>query len=183
MVDKMNSLISGYQYTDAEEKLLLKSITILVDTREKENKHVTDYFDKKGIKWINKGLKSGDYSFMIPVNNELGIIRDIYYSNSLIIERKNSLDELATNFTKNRDRFTAEFSRTNAKLILLIENASFDKMIAHNYRSQLNEKAFMASLFAFQHRYNINVNFVDTANAGLFIHANCYYFLKEQINK
>jgi hypothetical protein len=179
----MNSLINQYRFTDAEEKLLLKSITILVDTREKENKHVIDYFDKKGISWINKGMKSGDYSFMLPVNNELGITRDIYFDKLFMIERKNSLDELSTNFTKNRDRFIAEFSRTNAKLTLLIENASFDKMVNHEYRSQLKEKAFIASLFSFQHRFNININFIEKANTGLFIHANCYYFLKEYLNK
>ena len=42
-------LFGKYKYTDSEERELLDSIVILVDTREKVNDHITDYFDKHHI--------------------------------------------------------------------------------------------------------------------------------------
>ena len=42
-------MLGKYKYTEAEEKELLSSIVILVDTKEKVNNHITDYFDTHGI--------------------------------------------------------------------------------------------------------------------------------------
>ena len=42
-------MLGKYKYTEAEEKELLSSIVILVDTKEKVNNHITDYFDAHGI--------------------------------------------------------------------------------------------------------------------------------------
>ena len=47
---------------------LISSMTILVDTREQKNNHITDYFDRKKINYKRKALNYGDYSFMIPAN-------------------------------------------------------------------------------------------------------------------
>ena len=58
---------------------LISSMVILVDTREKVNTHITDYFDKKNIKYKKKALDYGDYSFMLPANESLGIPRDLYF--------------------------------------------------------------------------------------------------------
>lgn len=179
----MNATLK-YLYSDQEQKQLLKSMVVLVDSREKENKHVTDYFDKKGVAWKKATLSVGDYSILLPKNEDLGIIRESSFQGLFAIERKNSLDELSGNFTEGRERFSNEFFRAkDAKLLLLIENGSFDKMINHEYRSQLSEKAFIASLFSFQHRFNLSVNFIEKKNAGMFIHTNCYYFLKECLSK
>ena len=59
-------LFGKYKYTDSEERELLDSIVILVDTREKVNDHITDYFDKHHIPYKKKALKNGDYSFFVP---------------------------------------------------------------------------------------------------------------------
>ena len=66
-------------------------MTVLVDTREQENGHITDYFDAKGIPYKKKALEFGDYSFLIPRNDELSIPRDLIFSHKIMIERKASL--------------------------------------------------------------------------------------------
>ena len=38
--------INNYYYTDKEIKAILDSIIIIIDTRENDNKHIIDYFDK-----------------------------------------------------------------------------------------------------------------------------------------
>lgn len=55
-----------YRFTVEEIKKLTKSLVILVDSREKKNAHVLDYFKKQGISYQVLKLEYGDYSFMIP---------------------------------------------------------------------------------------------------------------------
>ena len=40
-------MVQLFKYTDKELEDILKSIVVLVDTREQENIHITDYLDKK----------------------------------------------------------------------------------------------------------------------------------------
>lgn len=87
---------------------LISSIIILIDTREKVNSHITDYFDRKEISYKKKALDYGDYSFMIPANEKLSIPRDLYFNTTCVIERKASLEEISNNLTKERDRFEKE---------------------------------------------------------------------------
>ena len=84
--------IPNYRYTKSEQQILLNSIKILIDTREKNNKHITDYLDRKEVKYKSKKLEFGDYSFMLPQNKELGIMKDIYFNNEIYIERKENLN-------------------------------------------------------------------------------------------
>ena len=39
---------------------------VLVDSREKKNSHILDYFRKQKIAYQVEKLEYGDYSFMIP---------------------------------------------------------------------------------------------------------------------
>ncbi|PGV97520.1 nuclease, partial [Bacillus cereus] len=68
----------SYRYTDAEINKILKTLTIVIDTRENANNHIRDYLHQKGIPIKNQKLDTGDYGCMIPKNEELGIPRDIY---------------------------------------------------------------------------------------------------------
>ena len=43
------TILSLYKYTDKELEQLVKSIVILVDTREKQNAHIIEWLDKKKI--------------------------------------------------------------------------------------------------------------------------------------
>jgi ERCC4-type nuclease len=166
-------------YTDTELKTLLKSLVILVDTREQANQHILDYFTKKKIPYLSKKLDYGDYSAFIPANAELGILRDMYFTDTVCIERKNSLDELSNNLTADRARFESELIRANGcKILLMIENSSYDDIVNHRYKSQYEPKSYIATLHTFSARYNLNVNFISSACAGNFVYYSLLYAVR-----
>lgn len=174
-----------YKFTDTElKKILAENMVIIVDTREQQNRHILDYFDKENIKYITKKLDSGDYSIKINANTELGFLRDIYLP--IAIEKKNSVDELASSF-KDRSRFEAEFIRAkgnNTKIVMLVEEANgFENITKGNYRSQYDSKAFLASLATWEHRYNFSTVFLDKVLSGRFIYNTLKYFLYEQLKE
>ncbi|WP_050740679.1 ERCC4 domain-containing protein [Acetobacterium bakii] len=137
-----------YRYTDTELKALLKTMVILCDTREQANDHITDYLKKKDVLYQSKALSFGDYSAMIPANAEMGIMRDLFFDQSVVIERQGSLEEISGNLTNGRERFKDELTRASkAAFHLMIEGKSFSDIINHRYTTQFNEKAYMASLF------------------------------------
>ena len=78
---------------------LISSIVILIDTREKSFSHITDYFDRKDIKYKKKALAYGDYSFMLEQNEKLSIPRPLYFDKKIVVERKGSLEEISGNLT------------------------------------------------------------------------------------
>ncbi len=172
-----------YRYTSNEKKKLLNSLKILIDTREKANDHIINYFKRKGVEHKNKKLDFGDYSFMLPANPELGIMRDIYFNDQISIERKANLDELSNNFTHERTRFENELIRSNGgKLILLIENEQgYRDIINHNYRTGYNPKSFIGTLHSFKHRYKLDTIFIDPKSAGNFIYYCFYYWLRDYL--
>ena len=55
-----------YKFSVEEIKKLTKSMVILVDSREKKNSHILDYFRKQKISFQTEKLEYGYYSFMIP---------------------------------------------------------------------------------------------------------------------
>ena len=175
-------MIRQYRFTDKELKELLKSMVILVDSREQVNNHILQYFDSKKIPYKIQKLDVADYSFMLPANPDLGLIRDLYFDDRVILERKNSLEELSGTFS-NRNRFESELLRGQDKCFVLMieEPQGYEKIITHQYKTQYNEKAFLATLFTFRHRYGIDINFIDKQYSGLFIYYQCYYFLREYL--
>lgn len=176
-------MLDKYYFTDKEADMLRKSIGILVDTRENENSHITNWFDKKKIKWKSKALERGDYSFYIPQNEQLNIPRDIYFDKEIIIERKGSLEELAGNLSKERDRFEKELALAPANKVLLIENANYDDIVRGNYNfTKYSAKSFWGSIHSFWHKYNIPIIFMpDKEYSGIFIKGFFEYYLKSII--
>lgn len=175
-------MIEFYKYTDKELKILLKSIVILVDSREQSNKHLTQYWDSKKIPYVVKKLDFADYSFMLPANQELGIVRDLYFEDKISLERKNSLEEISSCFTTTRTAFENEFIRSKGKVHLLIENALYEDIINHRYKTEYNPASFLASLHSFSERYNLSVNFIkDNKHSGQFIYFTFYYFLRNYL--
>jgi hypothetical protein len=157
---------------------------ILIDSREKENSHILNYMAVNKISVKRKqALKFGDYSF-IDHNTD--------YRNLITIERKNSLDELALNLTSGkkdnpinrRERFKNEFKRAKeagAKMVLLIENATQENILNHNYRSKLHPNAFIGSLNSWYNKgYIDNIFFCQDKNdAGWAMLKIFHNFLKE----
>ena len=162
----------------------MRSIVVLVDTREHagKNDHILNYFDNKKINWERRKLPFADYSFKIPKNEELGINRDLYFDKLICIERKNSLDEIAGNITKDRERLKREFTLAPSKKILLIENANFNDLIYGNYMSHYDPKSFSATLFSFWHEFDLPVIFIpDKKLTGWFILMYFTYYLRDMI--
>ena len=176
----MNTFIRSY--TETEKKKILASACIICDTREQKNKHITDYFNANGIKHISKKLNFGDYSFMIGASPELGIEQDMYFINEIVIERKNSLEELSSNFTGGRERFNNEFKRAgNCKKILCCEKGGLDDVFNGTFKTQFKANAFIASMLSFQCRYGLDINFISQRNMGKFIAAEFRYYLKQRL--
>jgi ERCC4-type nuclease len=174
--------VEHYYYSEREAKTLLKSMIILIDTRERQNSWITDYFSIKGVEFKSFKLDSGDYSVMLPANPELGIVRDFYFNRQIFIERKASLEELSQNLAQSRERFINEFLRCgDCRKFLMVERGNWGDIITGNYKTEFAPNSYFASLLAFQQRYGLNVSFVDRKHAGQFIYGTFYYFLREQI--
>lgn len=171
----MEALNMIYKYTDKELKMLLASMLILIDTREQEAEHITNYFDKKQINYKSMKLNTGDYAAMIPKNIELGIYRDTYFP--FVVERKNSIDELASSIKA--ERFENELIRSQrAHFTLLIED-TYSNLVNGFYRSQYNAKALLARLKTFEARYHFATNFIENNQlSGNFIYYHLYYHVR-----
>lgn len=170
-----------HYYTDKQYKELLSSIVIQVDKREKSNQHIIDWFDKNNIQHISKSFESGDYGFMIPKNEGLGFVRDTFFVDELFIERKHDLDELAGNLKDNT--FINEIKRTKniEHKYIIIENGSWDDILAHKYQSKYNELAFYRTLLKLQSKYNVNIIF--TKRSPEMIYNICKDILDSKILK
>ena len=175
-------MLPKYEYTEKEQKEILDSLTVICDTREKSADHITQYFEKKKIPYTIKKLHYGDYSFMIPQNEKLGILKPVSFANQIVIERKSSLEELSGNLTKERERFEKELSLCKAQMILLIENANYSDVLTGNYNTEYNKKSFLGSLHSFQFKYSLPFFFMpDNKCSPIFIYATFQYWLRNYI--
>ena len=160
-------------WSDRELQEALKDFTIICDSREQVNAHVTRYFDKQKIPHISRKLDTGDYSAQIGA---LSTEKDI------VIERKHNLDEICGNFTAERERFEREFLRAKAygtKVVLIIENATWTDIFLGNYRSKVKPQSLVGSLLSWMVRYNITVMFCKQEETGKLIHGILHYAAKE----
>ena len=110
-----------YKFSVEEIKRLTKNMIVLVDSREKKNSHILDYFRKQKISFQTEKLEYGDYSFMIPA---IVAGENIYFHWDCVVERKASLEELSGNLTGERERFEKEFLKAGndgCKVYLMIE--------------------------------------------------------------
>lgn len=170
-----------FRYTKDEIETLLKTIIVLIDTREQENIHITDYLDKKKIIYKEMKLDHGDYTFYIPKNERLGVARDLYFNNVVTVERKGSLEELSGNFCNGRARIEEEFTRKKGKMYLMVEGATYEDIVKHNYNTEYNPVSFIATLDTYEARYGIQTSFTSKAAAGNFIYHKFKYYLREYL--
>lgn len=180
-----------YKFTDTEiNKLLKENLKIIYDTREQQNQHVLDYFDKNKIPYKKQKIDEGDYTAIITKCPEKGIYRDIYFP--VAVERKNSVDELAGNLAEETDtrddiRLIRELQRAKTKgikIYLVVEDKDGMKHIKEGkYRSLYKPKAFLGRLSSIQDLYLHDTIFTDNASTGFEIYRKLYYsvrnFLKE----
>ena len=153
-------------YSHFEVDKALDDMRIIADTREQDTAAFRRRFAAcEPVPEISRRkLDFGDYTAETTIGNDVICLAD-----TVAIERKMSLDELAMCFGRERGRFEREFQRAQAKgarIYLAVENASWENLLAGRYRSKLPPKAFAASLAAWTARYNIVPVFCKAESFG-----------------
>lgn len=159
-------------------------MVVLVDTREHDGKndHILSYFDSKNIAWKKMKLDYGDYSCAIPANEKFGIMRDMYFNNEIMVERKANLDEFVNNIITDRTRLKREFALAPKNKVMLIENADYGDVVMGNYISKLDSKSLYGTIHSFWHEYDLPVFFMrDPKYSGLFIRGYLSYYVRNII--
>lgn len=160
-----------YKFTDKEMDKIKNNIVILVDTKEQNNKHITDFFDKKNIPYRRMNLNYGDYSCMIPAGTIGAFTTDIYFDRDFVIERKNSIDELAGNLKDDAARLKKELAHLNMyeiKYLIFMEDLNFETNLrTGNYRSEYDPFTLMNRLYKMvEAEYNTVIVPVDKSVMG-----------------
>lgn len=170
-----------FRYSDKEIKEILKGAIVVVDTREQKCGHIIEYFNQKKIEYVCEKLDFGDYTLKAEMPH---LPRTFYLQDRCVIERKANLNELSGNFTQGRERIEGEFLRAKGIVYLLIENACYQDILLHNYTTKYLPKSFIATLKAFEARYDLRVTFLkDSAYSGDFIYKTLIYNLRELLIK
>ena len=165
---------------------MLNTFQILVDNREQATPKAVERYKSFGVPYKRATLNYGDYCGIITLNDSE--IYDTAHSvkASCVIERKMSLDELAMCFTRGRDRFRREMERaasSGSTVYLLVENATYEGIIKHRYRSRFSPSAFLASLTAWTVRYNLRPIFCKADTSGQLIKEILYRDMKERLER
>lgn len=160
-----------------EIERILKTITLIVDTREKPNERYYKRIEDTGLDYIPRALLFADYACEIMIGDEYVSLENVF-----AIERKMNLDELCMCFGKDRKRFKAEFERAKSagcKIYLIVENCTFEHILNGKYRSKYNKESLLASLLAWIPRYNIIPIFCKEESTGRIIKEIMYRETKE----
>ena len=165
---------------------VLNTFQILVDNREQATPKAVERYKSFGVPYKRATLNYGDYCGIITLNDSE--IYDTAHSvkASCVIERKMSLDELAMCFTRGRDCFRREMERAasnGSTVYLLVENATYEGIIKHRYRSRFSPSAFLASLTAWTVRYNLRPIFCKADTSGQLIKEILYRDMKERLER
>lgn len=157
----------------------LDSMVFVVDTREQPTKR----FDER-VRWlephVRERVNAGDYTAktLLPDGT--------WFYVPCAVERKMSFTELCGCYCQERGRFTAEFERAKAngvKIVMLIENATWEDAYAGNYRSKMNPKSFVASILTWLARYNCQILFCRPQTTGKLIRDILRYEMREALEK
>lgn len=165
-----------------ELKEVLSTFRVVVDTREQMTPRAAHRM--KAIETpIERGtLNYGDYAANVDIDGKPLLNTAETMRPACVIERKMNLDELAACLGRERGRFIRELERAKeekAKVYLLVEDATWEKIFSHGYRSKLHPNAFFSSLLAFQARYGLTVVFCSQLVSGRIIREILYRELKE----
>lgn len=170
-----------YKYTEKEIQELLKTAIVIVDTREQKANHILKYFDERKIAYAKEKLEYGDFTLKVKIPS---LNRDFYFGDILTIERKANLEELSGNLAHERERMIKEFSRARGQLILLIENATYDDIVSHNYKTQYEPKSFIATLKTFENRFGFSTHYQkDSTYTGHYIYQTLIYALRNKLKE
>lgn len=161
-------------YTEKQYKELLSDLTIIHDSREQENSHIIEWFDKKKVKHVKRALELGDYCFSVKNN---------WFTDELFIERKNSLDELADSILSERFLREIRLSKNIEHKIIICENGSWEDILKGSYKASYSPKAFWNTLHTYIVKYGINIVFTPKNLTGQHIYSICKTVLNQKILK
>lgn len=153
----------------------LDGMVCLVDTREQPTARAKKRLAAIGLPIERVALNFGDYSARCGA---------LDLSSMVAIERKMDLDELAHCYCQDRPRFEREFLRAkdaDAKVYLLIENASWEKAYSGLYRSKMRPESLVASITAWLARYRCQLIFCKEETSGKLIHDILYREMKQAL--
>ena len=167
------------KFTDKELKKILDSLTVIIDSREQRCDHVIDFFNRKNINYVVEKLPFGDYSCKLPKGCFEGQYREIYFSNDIVIERKNSIDEIAGNLKDEAYRLKKELAHMNMydiKYFFFVEDKDFHANLRNgNFRSQYDPFTLMQRIKkGIEAEYNTVIVPIDKSCIGSEI----YYTLQ-----
>ncbi len=165
-----------------EIKDVLKTFTILVDSREQPNERALKRYKSFRCDWKRLKLDYGDYSAQLTLPDR----GETSFENLFVIERKMSIDELCQCYTHDRDRFVREFERADrdgAKIYLLIEDATWEKFYAGKYRSRMQPQSLVGSVLAWLSRYKCQLIFCRQETSGKLIRDILYREAKEWLER
>lgn len=166
---------------------VLRTYRVVADTREQANPRAAERFAALGPGLERATLDYGDYCANVTLPDGKHLYdTSTRLSPACIVERKMSLDEAAACFTRERERFKREFERAGdagAKIHLLIEGGSWEKIRRHSYRSRFRPKAFVASLTAWMARYDVTIIFCEPGTSGALIREILYRDIKERLER
>lgn len=168
--------------TPKEMENILKSLFLLVDTREQPTEAYFKRIESVGLPYRRQKLDFGDYSCGFCAQSGFEVLLD----KEIAIERKMNIDEICANFTKGRDRFAREFERATkngAKIHLIVENGNYEKVINGKYKSRLNSNSLLGSFIAFADRYDISVHFCKPETTPILINRIFYYHVRNKLMK
>jgi ERCC4-type nuclease len=137
-------------------------MVIICDSREKKNGHVLNFFEKNGIEYVIQGMKVADYQ--------------IEGVDSIVVDRKQNLDELATNLMNRNDksRFWREVRRARdrkIKMFVLCEHGAGIKSIEDvskwNSRfSPVSGRDLMNEIYRVHISYGVEFLFCEKRHTG-----------------
>lgn len=164
--------------TDKQLGDIVDDMVVIVDTREKKNEHILRYLRDNEIKWKVSKVDTGDYTFELPNYKGLNLDRKV------LVEKKNSLDEIVGNFTTDRGRFQREFERLDDEdMHLVIEEATWRKINNGSYRSKFHPNSLTGSLLSWSMRYEFAVWFVTRKDSPHLIYNLLKYGLIEKLKE
>ena len=165
-------------YTEITQ--VLKSMVIIVDDREKDTPLLHQRLSSFPCAYMRQRLDFGDYSAEVTLpNGEKFSLED-----KVTVERKADISEICGNFTTNRDRFAKEFERAKAagaKVYILIENGSWEKINRGAYRSKMTPASLLGSLTTWLARYNCQILFCESATTSWLVHAVLLHEMREAL--
>lgn len=168
-------------------KKCLESMSIIVDSREQDTEKARRRYKGFRCKYDRGKLDYGDYAFNFTLPNG-ECIYDIEkpITPCVSVERKMNIGELCQCFGTGRSRFEKEFMRAtqnNAKIYLLVENASWEKIYNGNYNSKFNPNALVASTLGWSTRYGFQIVFCRPETSGKMIKDILYRELKNRLER